>query len=371
MDSASRDAPHSFELCPGEISARDRRKIDEFFDSIDEQTRRHLSASELRVLRLEDGCDVRRSAHLLRHLGVGCEACWRAFDESLDPRGGEEATSDPVVLALRSLALDETHGLRGPHRRAVELARQRPLGFAILALEELRETVLATGRDAPGLVHPVRLLLSDPQLEAHDPRAHRDLLARCQVYLSMAYQIDEDRESAGLALDAAEAHLARGTGDPELEGTVLLVRGNWLVAGRESRAAVDTLQRAAAALAAVRPVDCMVEVMLQLAYLVFDIARDPEWARETVENAIRVMNALPPETNPNLRLFLWHELAQIEMRLAHDMAAAHGHEPIFSMAARRLRESAWLYEWASDEILEQRRQMLAEIEGAGGTQQVH
>lgn len=337
------------------------------------KTRNHLTPAELRSMRLREQLHPREVNHLLRHLGTGCAVCWQAFDDSLYPSGGEEDSVDPTVLALRTLAAETHRELCGRHRGAAEAARQRPLGLAFLLLEEARKVAHGAPELAPHLIDVLQMFLADPELEAYDPRAYRDLQARSYAYLALAHQLNEDLAAAGPALDRAEAELAQGTGDPELEGAVLYIRASWLGDGGQIDEAFDVFCRAAELLENVEPIDSAVEVLIQCATLLDRVYGEPDEAQPLLEEGVRLMDSLPAGTNPTLSFGLRHELARVEMSLARNRGAAASEvAPDFSAAAARLREIEPIYEQCTDpEVLEERRQMLAEIEAAEKAQLIN
>ncbi len=337
-----------------------------FFDAVDSKIQRHLTVAELRSMRRRDRLHPREVAHLLRHLGTGCNRCWQAYDASLYPSGREKPTIDPTVLALRTLAAESVRELTGRHRGAVERARERPLGLAFLILEEARQAAHGAADLAPHLIEVLQLLLADPQLQAHDPWAYRDLRARTQAYLGLTHDLVGDLEAAGHALDRAEEELAFGSGDPELEGQVLYLRAAWLGDGRKFDQALETYCRAGELLEHVEPIDSAVEVLIQCATLLHQVYDQPGEARRLLEQGVQVMDAQPAGTNPLLCLGLRHELARAEMSVARDRGAA-GEDvaPDFSAAAARLRELEPLYKRSTDRgVLDERQEMLAEIAAA-------
>ncbi len=336
-------------------------------------TRRHLTVAELRSMRLRDHLDQSEVVHLLRHLGTGCKLCWQAFDASLDLRGGEEEVVDPTVLALRTLAAGSVRELPGRHRGAAETARSRPLGLAFLILEEARRIIHDAPDLGPGMIAVVARQLADPRLEARAPQAYRDLQARSQAYLALAHDLAGDVEAAGEALDRAQAELARGTGDPELEGAVLYIRATWLGSAGKIDESFDHFAYAAEVLNNVEPIDSSVEALVQCAILLHRAYGEPGEARPLLEDSLRWMQSLPAGTNPQLRFVLRHELARVAMSLARNRAAEEEEvAPDFSAAAARLRELEPLYKHGNHlGILEERRQMLAEIEAAEGARLVN
>ncbi len=112
--------------------------------------------------------------------------------------------------------------------------------------------------------------------------------------------------------------------------------------------------------------------LFQCSVLLHHVYREPGEPKSLLEEGLRRMESLPAGTNPQLRFVLRHELARAEMSLARNRAAEEAIAPDFSAAAARLRELKPLDEHGNRPgILEERRQMLAEIEAAQGARPVN
>lgn len=191
----------------------------------------HLTKSLVRTC-LENGFDRDRSVRLLVHLDRGCVACSKvlravaAGDAARHPTT-DGGWSDPVTLALWRyvcvLRGDPSYptGVTAPHVFWAERLPLDPTAFGRVVVEEaFRQALSRPGR--PPLWEPYESFLenalSDPLLEELGTRRRSDLLA-----LSRAYFAYPCRHMEAMSL-AAEAlgHLEKGTGDPEVGGTVWL-----------------------------------------------------------------------------------------------------------------------------------------------------
>ena len=168
----------------------------------------HLSADEIRAASLRSRPSRRLVAPEMRrlalHLALDCADCWQAAEQAgPEPR-------DPVANALLRLAQPGSWpDLMPTTLVAVRTARQRPLGFAYLVIEEswlpawLRRFVAALARAARG-----RPEMADVAVLASCRRGELVLHAGA-------------RWRAALLLDEARARLPETTGDPLLHARIL------------------------------------------------------------------------------------------------------------------------------------------------------
>ncbi|MCP5003468.1 MAG: hypothetical protein GY941_05870, partial [Planctomycetes bacterium] len=242
------------------------------------------------------------AARCVRLLSTGCETSWAAVQDAAGG-GGEQPSREPVVRALRTLAGGDFRILAVAHRvAATETRRRSPLGFAWLVLEEARQM-----RSAVTRLERLFALFQDPWLlGGYSIRAH-DVLARTAAAIGTRGK----GEQAERAFASAELHLAQGTGDREVEAAVLRARGLHRQAEGDLEAAGALLTRAAELLRGASPADLRADALWQLSEL--HRRRDSEDrampARLLVE-ALEILDAVPRELNPWLRVRLARRLAQ-------------------------------------------------------------
>lgn len=145
-------------------------------------------------------------------------AQFAVFEQMAPPAAPLPATHDPVLLALRRLALRNYEDLRAMHRVAAIVARERPFGFLYLVLEEAAQR--GHGGPPPPFTKDYAFSIFFALLPKKVPFARRKQLADLQAraYAEAVRRLIATGDATyPLFLSFATEHLAAGTGDPELQ----------------------------------------------------------------------------------------------------------------------------------------------------------
>ncbi len=198
-----------------------------------------LTLEQRRLLRHALGCDTCRAA-LLAALdpadsngpGLGRILPWRATEKSygatidsvlrrLEPRLCVAEREQAAAPALVAELLGQPAGER-PGRLAAD-DRFATLAVAHLLFEAAQKAGFDDGMKAAGLAELALAVIDRLEVEHYGTRLLEDARGHAWAILGNARRIVSDLRAADEALDTAEAHLARGTGD-RLERAYLLQR---------------------------------------------------------------------------------------------------------------------------------------------------
>lgn len=303
-----------------------------------------LSAGDVEALQAEAKLDLETQVRLLYELSLG-DRTWQAVDEASPAPDDGLRRRDPVLLALRtqtagtageeeSAERSAAWHLRRPSlRRAAERARTTPLGFCRLVVEEadaLGEAEAEIEGRRSALAY-VSVLLDDPFLRRESPRHWFDLRALCGVYLADRHRRTGRREEFQAQLESLPALLDAGTGDAELQASLLelqaaqqLNREKAAENGPDHGAAVRLLLRAEELLADASegiPADRRIEVQLKRAHVLGSDAETRDQAAAVLEDALARLESLDPQVHPKLHRRARRALARVELDRARQTVA--------------------------------------------------
>jgi len=319
----------------------------------------HCTAEELRQLMALPRLPASAGTRLARHLVVGCQSCCGALREVESLPEGAPAAVDPVVRALRNTLPSRQDRLAPMDRWAVrELHAGRPLGYARLLLVEGLRSAFGSGGPFQQLV----TAFADVPLAAAErlgPRQLADLRALwCLHKAEVASWIDP--AEAVRVMVAADAHLAKGSGDRELQATRLEVRARVDAAAGRLFESCEQLRAAAELLA---PHSELTERRAGVLSELGNFLNRGGWsvkAREALQEGVELVERLGPEVSQPVVLTLHHHLAAAESRLA-----VTSPEPAAGLAAARghLAAVASLYDaYANPPLLAERDLLIGRIE---------
>ena len=295
--------------------------------------RRCFGAAELARLRAAGQISETLARHLVAHLGHPCAQCWRAvqslggFEVELGPAEipvepeGLGPSTDPVVLALRTLGgWPPRRWLRPSHRAALDAALG-PLGFLALVLEDARRVARTAGDGvavlAPWLQYVEALGTSGPGVAA--------LRARALVYLAQAHLAVEDPASATAILGRAERVIDQRPAPEDLQ-TLLTVTRARLTEAPHPQLARAYLELAVDRIVGPKSGDLRAEVLLELAAFYLDHG-DTRQAWQTMSRAGRLLGETDaPLLVARLKRYRvrWSFLMAETMRPGLQRLAAHG-----------------------------------------------